>query len=225
MPNPSWSIPLVSKEYKAMVLIIIFLTLLIVLRVEHERKRRYAIKRHPIHKLVETVMGIIVVLSMSWLVLSTAEAFVEVGGFVDGGSVDTMMFGAGLDCGDAMVWKDILEWGVGEISCWGGGNWIDEKVKEIVRPDDFKDEDGNYLPQEEMRSKRFSRIKSTNDWLVGGEEEDLQDFLKLRELNRDFLKGEDVIKCVEEYGAPEEVELVREIGPNNISELQRRKFV
>lgn len=60
---------------------------------------------------------------------------------------------------------------------------------------------------------------------MGDEEDDLSDFLKIRDLNRDLIKGEDVIKCIEMYGDPEEIEMAREIGSENIGELQKRRFV
>lgn len=131
IPNPNRTIPMVSKEYQLLLLIIIFLLALLIMRVDHEKKRRNSKERSALLNLLETILGIIVVLGVSWLVLSTAETLVEVGSVIDGSGVDHMMFNAGFDCGDTMVWKDILEWGAGEVSFWGGGNWIDQKVNEF----------------------------------------------------------------------------------------------
>ena len=200
MPNPNRTIPMVSKEYQILMIILLFLSLLLILRVDHEKKRRNSIERSRELNILEVILGIVVVLGVFWLALSTAETLVEIGSVVDGSGVEYVMFNAGFDCGDTMVWKDILEWGAGEISCWGGGNWIDEKVHEIrnaARSSTDKAEGKKRKEQEETpeeREKRtFSKIKASSDWLVGDEEDDLQDLLKIRHLNRDYLKGKDVI--------------------------------
>lgn len=112
--------------------------------------------------MLETTLGLVIVVWTAWLVLGVAEGLLEFGTVVDANSMDTILFNTGFDCGDTLVIKDLIEYGIGEVAFWGGGNWIDVNLRKL-RKKSYEKDDNVELTQEEKYRLRFSRLKHTGD--------------------------------------------------------------
>ena len=195
---PVKEIPLIKREKKKLKIIASLIALLVISKAYNEYLKRLEGDSNVYLELLDTLIEALILGMMFQLVFLTSEKFVEMASVIDGSGVDNLLFGIGYDTGDALVFKDILDYAFLEISSVGGAGGA-----------------GLGAP---------GGVSGSQDELFG-DHIDFMDVLHIKGLDKDEIDRIEILKEIKAQEDEKELKKILEMDVKDMSELQHDKYV